>query len=155
MRRRLATHLVAVLIALVSPGGAAQPRARTPLAPASASERLLIAELYPTGSDDRFERLARTTEAGLAAACGARRPAGDGCFARHLPPTRERLAVLYSGPSESSPPRVELRLEVTSDMPCGDVEPPGILPPVVTVSPSQLFDPNGRPRFRTKYAKGC
>lgn len=50
---------------------------------------------------------------------------------------------------------VELRDEIESDMPCEDPAPPRVLPPVLQASASQFFDPDGRPRFRTKYTKGC
>ena len=258
----------ASFITLTAIAGAEQPGAGTSIPSASAYERLLIAALSG-GADDPFERIGRAAEARLDAACRPPRPPGDRCFARHLQPMPERIAVLHSGPSESSAPvayvmavpfvvpgefesfsirldvqpvaqpggsepwiadvgdwgygvhidgqvrlvgdwvqllyppavagaflqlqgpglvvdvssfeenileiadvpgladgsyfivgvtpeRVELRLEVDSDMACGEpVEPVIALPPVVAASPSQFFDSNGRPRFRTKYTKGC
>ena len=248
--------------------GAGQPGLAASMPSASAYERLLIAELHG-GSADPLERIGRATEARLAAACGSTRPPGSRCFARHLQPMPERIAILHSGPSVSSAPvgyvlavpfvvpgefesfsirldvesvaqrgvtepwipdvgdwgygvhidgdvrvvgewvqlvyapavagaflqvlgpglainasgleeniveiagvpaledgsyfvvrataeRVELRLEVATDMACGEpVEPVSTLPPVLAVPPAEFFDPDGRPRFRTKYTKGC
>jgi hypothetical protein len=57
-----------------------------------------------------------------------------------------------------TPDGVELRLEVDGEMAakCGEpTEPAKALPQVVALSPAALFDPEGRPRFRTKYTKGC
>lgn len=52
--------------------------------------------------------------------------------------------------------RVHLRLEVESDYACGQgIPPPRVMPPTLSASPANLFEPSGAPRFQTKYTKGC
>jgi hypothetical protein len=51
---------------------------------------------------------------------------------------------------------IEFRLEVESDFACGDeVIEPAVLPPVFRAHPAEFFNADGRPRFSTKYTKGC
>jgi hypothetical protein len=50
---------------------------------------------------------------------------------------------------------VEFRAEVESDTQCEPREPPAVLPALIRVPASQFFEVDGRPRFRTKYTKGC
>lgn len=51
---------------------------------------------------------------------------------------------------------VEFRLEVEWDFACGDEIPePTVFPPLLRANPAEFFGADGRPRFSTKYTKGC
>jgi hypothetical protein len=51
---------------------------------------------------------------------------------------------------------IAFRAEIPSDFACGDpVTDPVPLPPTLSARASEFFNPNGTPRFSTKYTKGC
>jgi len=51
---------------------------------------------------------------------------------------------------------VEFRAEVESDFACGEEIPvPKLLPALIRANPRDFFNPDGAPRFATKYTKGC
>jgi hypothetical protein len=54
------------------------------------------------------------------------------------------------------PGAVEYRREIPSDFGCGEpVTAPVPLPPTLRAPVASLFDPEGTPRFREKYTRGC
>jgi hypothetical protein len=101
------------------------------------------------------------------AVAGAFLPQRDPSLWVHVSTMEERVVEIAGVPGlpdgsyvilRVTPERVDLHPEVEADTQakCGEpVAPVGPPPPAVAISPGQFFDSTGRPRFRTKYTKGC